>query len=179
MTDPFHPPSGHGLTPSEPAIGPPDSFHLSSAQGWMELGDLKEAALDLAKVGLPWREHSEFLEIEWELEARRKNWAACHAIAEHILERAPESAFGWIHRSYALHELKRTQEAWDALRPLVSRFPELWTIPYNLACYACQLGRLGEAKTWLAHALLVGDARRIDEMARGDPDLAPLMGPPG
>ena len=48
----------------------------------------------------------------------------------------PDEPVGWIHRSYVLHEQKRTREAWDLLLPAAKKFPEDFTIPYNLACYA-------------------------------------------
>jgi len=38
-------------------------------------------------------------------------------------------------KQLALHELKRTQEAFDLLLPAADKFPAPWTIPYNLACY--------------------------------------------
>ena len=45
---------------------------------------------------------------------------------------------------------------------------------YNLACYECQLGRLSEAKQWLARAFPLADARKIRAMALEDLDLKPL-----
>ena len=48
-------------------------------------------------------------------------------------------------------------------------------IPYNLACYACQLGRdAAETMDWFERALLVGDAREMLEMALKDSDLEPV-----
>ena len=84
-------------------------------------------------------------------------------------------AFGWIHLSFALHELKRTQEAYDNLIGVLDAFPDEWLMRYNLACYACQLGNLDEADRWLAGAVLKGDRKRIKRMAKDDPDLAPLF----
>ena len=78
--------------------------------------------------------------------------------------------------AFALHELKRTQEAFDALLPVADKFPEQWVIPYNLACYTCQLGRMDEARGWFHRALATGDEKEIKLQAIDDPDLAPLMG---
>ena len=47
-------------------------------------------------------------------------------------------------------------------------------IAFNLACYACQLGRLEEAHAWLRKAMDFGDEKEIKLRALDDPDLEPL-----
>ena len=86
----------------------------------------------------------------------------------------PEHPSGWVHRAYCLHELKRTREARDNLLRVVERFPDDATMHYNLACYECQLGKLEEAKEWLAKAFKLGDAKKMKVAALDDPDLQPL-----
>jgi len=54
------------------------------------------------------------------------------------------------------------------------QFPNEPTIPYNLACYTCQLGRRAEAEGWLARAFALGNSKEIKLQAMDDPDLAPL-----
>jgi hypothetical protein len=61
--------------------------------------------------------------------------------------------------------------------PIADKFPDLWVIPYNLACYTCQLGRLDEARLWFDRALTIGDAKEIKLAALDDADLAPLFVP--
>jgi tetratricopeptide (TPR) repeat protein len=73
-----------------------------------------------------------------------------------------------------LHELKRTQEALDALLPAAAKFPKHWLIRYNLACYCSQLGRLQEAMQWLEKAIGLADKSEVKAMALADPDLEPL-----
>ncbi len=63
---------------------------------------------------------------------------------------------------------------WDALLPAADRFPNQPMIAFNLACYACQLGRLEEAREWLRKAMDVGDEKDIKLRAFDDPDLEPL-----
>jgi len=81
---------------------------------------------------------------------------------------------GLIHRSFALHELKRTAEARDNLMPAVDKFPKDVTLRYNLACYECQLGNLERAKLWLERAATMSNPKEIKSMALDDPDLKPL-----
>jgi tetratricopeptide (TPR) repeat protein len=162
----------------EPMV-PPDSHHLMAAQGWLELGNQVEAGEELEKVTPRLRAHPYVLEMRWQIHAAAKNWDAALDIASTLVQLLPENSFGWVHRSYCLHELKRTREARDELLPMVEKFPDEAILRYNLACYECQLGRLEQAKGWLEKAVEVGGARKIKLMALNDPDLAPLWRTPG
>jgi tetratricopeptide (TPR) repeat protein len=86
----------------------------------------------------------------------------------------PNEPVGWINRSYALHQLKRTREAWESLLPASQKFPENLTIAYNLACFACQLGHMDEASKWLKKAMKMADSNQVQLVALEDPDLKPL-----
>ena len=48
------------------------------------------------------------------------------------------------------------------------------SIALHLARYACQLGRLEEAKAWIKKAVSLEDAGDLMSRALKDPDLAPL-----
>ena len=157
-----------------PPLEPPVTHHVLAVLGWIELGNPAEAATELAQVPAALMDHPDVLEVRWQLGARRAEWAACAGFGAALVEALPDRPFGWIHRSFALHEMRRTQQARDLLVPAVSRFPKEWVIRYNLACYACQLGRLEEARDWLDQAVRIGERSRILAMAREDRDLAPL-----
>ncbi len=113
------------------------------------------------------------LEIQCEIYCREKKWEPAVQIAEAIIKLAPERFTGWVFRSFALHELRQTQEAFDLLRPVWFKFPEVWTIPYNLACYCAQLGRLEECEHWFKRAMAI-DEQVVKRKAIDDPDLKPL-----
>ncbi len=49
------------------------------------------------------------------------------------------------------------QAPWDALFPAMEKFPDEAIIPYNLACYACQMDKPDKARILFARALAVGD----------------------
>lgn len=156
-------------------IGWPDLHYLRAAQGWLELGDHREADEELKKITLQHRFHPEVLVVRWEIYAREGQWDLAHTIAHGLVALAPDNPVGWIHRAYALHQLRRTEEAWHALLPAARKFPQNPTIAYNLACYAAQLGRLEEAKLWLERALQLGDPAKVKALAAEDPDLKPLF----
>ena len=155
-------------------LEPPDNFHLSAAVGWLGLGNWHEANEELEKITLALRAHPEVLEIRWIIYAKAEKWDQCVDIGNALIIVAPDRSFGWIHRSFALHCLKRTQEALDSLIPAAFHFPNEWHIRYNLACYACRLGNYKEAREWLKFAFDLGDAKQIKLLALADPDLEPL-----
>ena len=119
-----------------------DSHHLSAAQGWIGLGNYLEANEELDRINPRLRTHPDVLEVRWHIYAHYKKWEPCVDIAGAIIKLDPKRSDGWTQRSFALHELKRTDEAFDQLKPAAEGFPKEWTIPYNLACYCAQLGRL-------------------------------------
>ena len=152
----------------------PDSFHVRSALSWLELGNVAESRHELEIVSEAHREHPDVLEMWWKIFAEGKNWPAALASSEKLIALAPERDSGWIEAAFALHELKRTPEAYERLASVVERFPQVFVIPYNLACYQCQMGQHTEALRWLKRAVKAADAPTIRTMAMHDPDVAPL-----
>jgi tetratricopeptide (TPR) repeat protein len=155
-------------------LEPPNSFHVRAAQGWLELGNYAEANTELGKVAPELRTHPEVLKVSWEVYAAARKWEAALEVAVALIHNDSEDPLGWVHRSYCLHELRRTHEARDNLLRVVGKFPLSATMRYNLACYECQLGRLVQAKAWLRKAFVLGDKKKMKQAALGDRDLEPL-----
>ncbi|MDB6028318.1 MAG: hypothetical protein JWM68_4541 [Verrucomicrobiales bacterium] len=155
---------------------PPDTHHLSSAIGWLELGNPAEAKLELQRISQPVREHPDVLELEWLILSQEQDWPAALKVAQSIVHKAPERASGWLHQAYALRRAPNggLLAAWNALSSVVDKFPQEATIFFNLSCYACQMDRLDEARKLLEAAMKVGGRKRIREMAMADHDLKPL-----
>lgn len=135
-----------------------------------------EAQEELEQLSPSTREHPEVLMVLWDIHAHCQRWEDAIKIADRLIDRIQDQPEGFIKRAYALHELKRTQEAWNTLHPVCERFGENWLIPYNLACYASQLGQSTDAVKWFRRALRLGDARTLRSMAMDDPDLQPIRG---
>ena len=157
-------------------VEPPDSHFLAAAVGWMELNNRVEAKLELQRISVPFQTHPDVLEVTLMLHAEDKDWSESLATARRLIDAAPERSMGWLQQAYALRRVQGggLQAAWDALLPAVERFPKEANIPYNLACYACQLGNLAEAREWLRRAIKVGRKERIKFMALADEDLKSL-----
>lgn len=136
----------------------------------MELGNHEEANEELELIDAPLRAHPDVLEVRWLIYQKVKNWELCKDIGTALVKLAPERIAGWIDRSFALHEMKRTQEAYDALKPALDTFKKEYLVWYNMACYACVLGDKDEARGLLSKAIeLGGDA--VKAQALNDPDL--------
>ena len=156
------------------AIEPPDSHHLLAAEGWLELGDYLQAIEELKKISLQGRFHPMVLLTHWEIHALAKQWTFAHIIAHALVVLFPDEPVGWINSSFALHQMKRTKEAWTTLLPAAKLFPSNAIIAYNLACYACQLGDMVSAWKWLDKAISLGEPLKVKSAALDDPDLKPL-----
>jgi len=156
------------------SLEPPDSHRVNAALGWLDLGNPREAAAELAQLAPAVQAHPEVLEARWRLCAAERRWADALAVARAQVTVAPDDPTGWVNQSYALHELRRTAEARDLLLPKAAEFPRQSIIPYNLACYACQLGDLEEARRWLRRFLQLRSKDELRRLALNDQDLRPL-----
>ncbi len=154
-------------------LEPPDIHFVNAAQGWLELNNPAEAQSELDKV-THFKPHLIVMELQWQIHAKTKAWEKAVTAARAITATHPNAPFGWIHLAYALHELRKTSEAYDALKSVLDRFPKEWLMRYNMACYAVQLGNLDEGKNWLDLARKNGDKNEIAELVATDADLEPL-----
>src|SRR5689334_8788208 len=93
----------------------PHHLHLQAAEGWLELGAPDEAVKELEEIPSNLQKEPEVLKVLWGIHAAHKKWEAALEVSGALLQLEPEDASGWVHHSYALHELKRTREARDHL----------------------------------------------------------------
>jgi tetratricopeptide (TPR) repeat protein len=154
-------------------LEPPDTHHLSSAEGWFELGDYVSANEELEKITPALRGHPDVLDARWRISARSHRWDVCLDIGQAILKINPECEIGWVRTAQAFHGLKDYRQAFDVLFPAVAKFPDSAVVKYDLACYHCLLGRLDEARGLLVEAFKTG-GQKLKLYALSDPDLAPL-----
>lgn len=142
--------------------------------GWLELGNPGEARLEFAELSPESRTHPEVLRAEYLVCEAAQDWQGAAEVGQSICHLFPKSVYGWNQLAFALHQLKRTTEAYQLLLPVCSEFPKEAAIPYNLACYSCQLGRSEEAWDWLQKSIGLGGLEEIKAQALADGDLEPL-----
>lgn len=157
-------------------IGPPHSHIVAAAEGWLGLGNTAEAKAELARLPGSLFRHPKVLQLMWAVAAGEKDWALALDIARLHQSVAPQSAYGWIHQAYSLRRMDGggLQAAWDALFPAMEKFPKDCIVPYNLACYACQLQQQAKARILLTRAMALGGREEIKRMALSDSDLKPI-----
>ena len=152
----------------------PDNHHLEAAEGWIELGNWREANEELEKITPQLRAHPFVLELRYKVYEAAEKWDMALEVAKGLREILPANQWGYFYTAYALHELKRTQEAYDLVKGIIRKFPKHQMMHYNLACYSCQLGNLKEAMKWLEKAIDLAGTEDIRLMALHDHDLEPL-----
>jgi tetratricopeptide (TPR) repeat protein len=155
-------------------LTPADEFALEAVSGWLMLGNPKEAAAELCSIPGERLTHPRVLLAAFELHAHMRQWEDAAEAARTVMLMAPDSPAGYVKCAFALHELRRTEEAWKCLLPASRRFPDEWVVPYNLACYACQMGREQMAVRWLERAINAAGPMNLKRIALEDPDLQPL-----
>jgi predicted Zn-dependent protease len=152
----------------------PDTLHLSAAEGWLELGNLDEAANELHRITPQLRAHPAVLDVRWQISIKAKQWEMAEEISGALIQMLPKDPNAWRMHANSYHYAGRYQEAHDIAKGKLKAFPKDWPLHYDLACYCCRLGKLEEARNWFHRAIDLGDAKVITLRALDDPDLEPL-----
>ena len=145
---------------------------LTESVGYLELGMLQEAWDALEEIDAEKRYLPPVFKIRLEIYQRMKNYNGMATIARHLISVFPDDCQYWISLAYAQRRYIDLQTAEKTLLEAQKRFPEEATIPFNLACYACQLGRFDEAREKLAKAIRLEPT--FKQAAIEDEDLKPL-----
>jgi predicted Zn-dependent protease len=158
-------------------LQPPDSHHLSAALGWLGLGNHNEAEVELEKIAPANRDYPSVLAVRLEICAKKEKWDVAAEIAATLVKIQPNEPMAWITLAYATRR-KPTGggilQAKEVLAPVQRRFPKVWLIPFNLACYECRLGNQKQARAWLDKAFDLGDPKQLKRMVLEEADLEPF-----
>ena len=145
---------------------------ISAAQGYSELAMYDDALAELNAIAPEFAERTDVLETRLLVLMHAMRWKESLVVSRKLCKSNPDSASGFIHAAFCLHELGRTQ---DAKALLVEGPPTLLKEPtyhYNLACYEARLGNLAEAHAHLETSFAMD--RKFREFAKSDSDLQPL-----
>jgi len=156
-----------------------DQRHLKTAQGWIDLGDWLKAIKEVAKISARSQSNPDVLQTKWIINCMAGDWERAFAVAERVSKVLPDDPFGMCAMAYALHHMKRTEEALALEFAVTDKFPDHYLVLYNLAYHACQRGKLQEATTWIkrafkSHKRLKLPSEMLRKMALEDPGMQPL-----
>ena len=153
---------------------------LRAATGWLELGDHLSAFEELERLPQEKRTHPDVLKIRYEIYAKAGKWESAFELAEGLSRLVPDEVTAFVWRSCAARRMPggSVERALELLSDVANDFPDEPIVPFNLACYNCQLGKLTEARSWLLIAFDVATkqnaAREWKLQAIDDTDLEPL-----
>lgn len=145
---------------------------IEYAKGYQMLEMHEDALAELAKLPRATAELAEILNWRTALLIQLKSWDEALRTASLCLELHPNEASAFLHRSFVLHELGRTEDAMSGLSEGPAYLAAIPLYHYNLACYACRLGFLEDARTHLNRAIAIDP--RLRELAARDSDLEAL-----
>jgi tetratricopeptide (TPR) repeat protein len=149
-----------------------DSLHCQAAIGYTELGMFEDASAELENVDPFNRTTPEVLSIRAAIYHGTKKWGLLLVVALQLTRLEPGNIQWAVSLAYATRRAVSIQAAGDILLAAKANFPKEPIIPFNLACYYCQLGELDTAKDYLREAFGIDPKWRM--AALEDRDLDPL-----
>ena len=155
-------------------LGRPDALHLKAAEGWLELGNWREANKELDCIAAEIRAHPDVLHIRTQVYAKAGQWEMSREVARALVVMVPENASGWILLATSQHKLHQTSEAERTLVSAIERFPRNETVLFELARFACVLNDIEAAWKWLERAFDAANSPALKLRALNDPDFKPL-----
>jgi len=159
---------------------PDDQRHLTAAEGWLELGDHIAAFDELENIEPLHRANPEIFKLRWRIYNKAGQHTAAFAVAEGLTLMLPDEPEPHIWLAHSARRMPDggSEQALQLLLDIANDFPDETAVPFDLARYNCQLGRLIEARNWLHIAFEVAErngtatfwkSRTLDEK-----DLEPL-----
>jgi tetratricopeptide (TPR) repeat protein len=145
---------------------------LERADGYIDLEMPDGAQKELDAIPDSHRAGGVYRKVFLRLLLLKQDWAAAAALAQQLCDEDPGEAGLWIHLAYARRRAIGLDDAYAILKSAFRRFPKEAVIPFNLACYECQLGRSDAALKHLQRAFALDPGFRL--MAAEDEDLKPL-----
>jgi predicted Zn-dependent protease len=160
------PPAPH---PERPALPDEVAWGLERAEGYLDLKMTGPARRELDRIPAAYHAHPAFLSVRLQAALAGEHWAEAAELAGLLRQLEPGEPIHLIQLAYATRRAKGIEEARMLLLEALKTFPDVDVIPYNLACYECQLGNLEASLEYLGRAT-AKDAR-WREIALEDEDL--------
>jgi tetratricopeptide (TPR) repeat protein len=151
-----------------------DAYHFKAA--WVCLTELRpdQAAKHLEKLSDEARRDSNFSFLAETAFMATGDWEKLRELGEQQTKRCPEESRGWIIQGIGLEKMGKIQEAYSLLLGVLLNFSKDFFVHYNLACFACRLGRNDEAWSLLKKSFSMTAPETFERWTLSDDDLAPI-----
>jgi tetratricopeptide (TPR) repeat protein len=145
---------------------------LHAADGYLFFGLTKEALAELDSITTDEQNDSAVLLSRIRALLHGKKWKDAEGLSNRGLKLHPDEGEFTVQRAFALHQLKKGDEAIEALLSAPEWIRRTGILHYNLACYEARLGDLNIARQCIDAAIQINSG--IKKNARLDPDLEAL-----
>ena len=154
--------------------GSPEQWQKSllAADGYLFLGLPLEALKEMESIDDSAQHASPVLRARVRVLLHLKCWDQANALSEAGNSLYPEENEFTVQRAFALHQLKKGNDAVQVLLSAPEWIRRTGILHYNLACYEAQLGDLTTARQCIQTAIEINSS--FKKNARTDPDLARL-----
>jgi hypothetical protein len=123
-----------------------DLQYWTAAVGYVELGMFQEANDQLEKIDPFNRAAPELLAVRLAIYHGLEKWELMQQISKRIKDFEPDNVQWTISLAYATRRAYSIETAMEILLNAMAKFPKEAAIPYNRACYHCQLREIENAK---------------------------------
>jgi hypothetical protein len=138
--------------PTPIATENPDLQHCEAAIGYAELGMFEDASAELDNVDPFNRTMPEVLRVRAVIYHGLKKWELLRVVALQLTRLEPENVQWVVSLADATRRAVSIECARDILLAAKPIFPNEPVIPFNLACYNCQLGEVESARDYVGQA---------------------------
>jgi lipopolysaccharide biosynthesis regulator YciM len=147
-------------------------WRLERCDGYLDLGMKDRARAEIEQVPEPYQASPLFQQARLRLAMEEHDWPTAVSVARRLCDGAADKPAYWVQLAYATRRAESIEAAHSILLEGLRRFPKIAVIPFNLACYECQLGHMDSAVQYLESACKLDEAYR--DLAQEDEDLRPL-----
>ena len=142
---------------------------LRAADGYLYLGLADEALAEIDGTPEQEFEHPDVLLARNRVLLHLGRWGEVETLAARAITAHPERDEFTVQRAFALHKLKKGEEALGVIEAAPEWIRRTGILHYNLACYEAQLGDKKTARQCINVAIQMNEAMRKN--AKSDPDL--------
>ncbi len=145
---------------------------LDAADGYLYLRMYDEALEEIQGIDPTAQNDAAVLLARIRLLLHKKQWQPAEELSVLGADLHPEEGEFTVQRAFALHQMRKGDEAEQVLQDAPAWIRRTGILHYNLACYEARLGDLHTARECIDAAIQINEG--IKKSARLDPDLQGL-----